>query len=254
MWTREELKFSAKDVLRTNYWIALVAILITGAISWAANMPFSIGRSLTRLPEIIGEFYGNTNFVASTAQPQSPIFSSLSLLITIFVTYPLAVGISRYFLNLRDRKTEFSSLFMSFKDGNYFKVVGAMAWQALFTFLWTLLFIIPGIIKGISYSMTPFILAENPKIGYKRAIKLSMAMTEGHKGDIFVLYLSFIGWVLLGFLACCGIGLIFLTPYINATQAELYIKLRTLAIQRNICTAEELNLVAVNPEQPQINY
>lgn len=67
-----------------------------------------------------------------------------------------------------------------------------MAWMYLFTALWSLLLIVPRIIKAISYIMMPFILADNPQIGYDRALKLSMAMTKGHKGAIFVLALSFI--------------------------------------------------------------
>jgi uncharacterized membrane protein len=92
--------------------------------------------------------------------------------------------------------------------------------------------------------MTPFILADNPKIGYKRALKLSMAMTEGQKGAIFVLWLSFIGWFLLGIIVCCGIGDFFLIPYIISTFSELYVKLRANAINNGICTLEELNLNA----------
>jgi uncharacterized membrane protein len=89
--------------------------------------------------------------------------------------------------------------------------------------------------------MVPYILADNPNIGHKRALELSEQMTYGHKLNIFVLELSFLGWYLLGLLACC-IGIIFVHPYLNATMAELYLVLRQQAIEKNLCTCEELML------------
>lgn len=93
--------------------------------------------------------------------------------------------------------------------------------MTVFTFLWTLLFIIPGIIKSISYSMSYYILAENPELSASEVINRSKELTQGHKWDIFVTYLSFIGW---GILACLtlGIGYLWLTPYMNITMANVY--------------------------------
>ena len=88
-------------------------------------------------------------------------------------------------------------------------------------FLWSLLFIIPGIIKSYEYCMIPYILAENPEIEMDRAFEISRKMTKGEKWKIFVLGLSFIGWYLLGLLCCC-VGTIFVDPYSEATYAELY--------------------------------
>jgi uncharacterized membrane protein len=96
-------------------------------------------------------------------------------------------------------------------------------------------------IKALSYSMTPYILTDNPTIGYERALKLSMAMTDGHKWQIFVLYLSFIGWVPL-LLLTFGLGALFLAPYIQATQAELYVKLRENAVNSGLTSPQEMNV------------
>jgi uncharacterized membrane protein len=108
---------------------------------------------------------------------------------------------------------------------------------------------LPVIIKTFSYRMTPWILADNPQIGYKRALKLSMQLTRGHKWRMFVLDLSFIGWFLLGLLAC-GIGVMFVAPYYQAVQAELYARLRRLGVDQNLCTMEELGFTLVNPVAP----
>jgi uncharacterized membrane protein len=104
---------------------------------------------------------------------------------------------------------------------------------------------IPALIKRYSYQMTPWILADNPAIGYRRALKLSMQLTSGQKWAMFVLDLSFIGWFLLGVLAC-GIGVLFVAPYYQAVQAELYARLRQLGVERGDCTMEELGFVPVN--------
>lgn len=89
--------------------------------------------------------------------------------------------------------------------------------------------------------MVTCILADNPKIGYRRALELSQQMVEGHKMAIFIMDLSFIGWRILGVLACC-IGTIFVQPYFHATEAELYLVLRQNAINSGICGSGELGL------------
>lgn len=91
----------------------------------------------------------------------------------------------------------------------------------VYTLLWALLLIVPGIIKVLSYDMTPFILRDHPELQYNAAIEKSMAMMDGHKADLFWLYLSFIGW----FILCCftlGIGFFWLLPYVNSTLANFY--------------------------------
>lgn len=117
-----------------------------------------------------------------------------------------------------------------------------MFWRGFLNFLWYLLLIIPGIVKSYAYRMVPYILGDNPHIGTERAVALSEQMTQGHKFNIFVLDLSFIGWYLLGALLF-GVGTLFVLPYDNATNAELYLTLRENAIQQGLTSYEELNLV-----------
>jgi uncharacterized membrane protein len=107
-----------------------------------------------------------------------------------------------------------------------------------------IIFSIPVIIKRYSYRMTPWILADNPAIGHKRALTLSMQLTRGHKMAIFVLDLSFIGWFILGMLLC-GIGVLFVMPYYQAVQAELYARIRQSGVENSLCTMEELGYQAV---------
>lgn len=100
-----------------------------------------------------------------------------------------------------------------------------MCLMDLKTLLWLFLFIVPGVVKAYEYSMIPYLLAENPNLSASEAFSLSKQMTTGQKMDLFVLDLSFIGWGFLG-LICCGIGLLFVQPYPEATKAEVYLILK----------------------------
>lgn len=111
-----------------------------------------------------------------------------------------------------------------------------------------LVLLVPAIIKSYSYRMTPWILADNPRIGARRALKLSMKMTRGSKLEIFVLDLSFIGWFLLGVMAC-GIGVLFVMPYYFAVMAELYAALRSNAVQQEFAAMEDFGYVKVTPPE-----
>ena len=101
------------------------------------------------------------------------------------------------------------------------------------------LFIIPGIIKGFAYSMVPYILAENPNLSPKQIINISCRMTKGYKLKIFFTSLSFIGWYLLGAMAF-GIGTVFVVPYERATFAQLYLAIRSDALDSGRVSLAEL--------------
>jgi uncharacterized membrane protein len=95
----------------------------------------------------------------------------------------------------------------------------------LYTALWTLLLIVPGIVKGLAYSLTPFIVKDNPQLSPNQAINLSMKMMKGHKFDLFYLYLSFIGWIFLAILTL-GIGLLWVIPYMQTSMAAFYLDVK----------------------------
>ncbi|MCR4822876.1 MAG: DUF975 family protein [Treponema sp.] len=106
----------------------------------------------------------------------------------------------------------------------------ASLWYFLWVFLWSLLFIIPGIVKSYSYSMMFFVIAENPEIGATQSMNISKVMTNGHKADLFILDLSFLGWMILSVISC-GIGLIWLLPYMTAAKTNAYYELKKMAFQ-----------------------
>ena len=135
---------------------------------------------------------------------------------------PLSWGYTVTFLsNARGENDPFnvSRIFDGYKDfGRIFITILLMQ---LYTFLWTLLFIIPGIIKSLSYAMTPFVLRDNPEMKNNAAIEKSMAMMQGKKMKLFLLDLSFIGWIILALLTL-GLGFVLLVPYMYTARAAFY--------------------------------
>ncbi len=134
---------------------------------------------------------------------------------------PLTWAFAVIFLdNLRSGgEYKVEALFDGFKD--YGRIWGTTILMNLYICLWTLLLIVPGIIKSLSYALTPYILRDNPELKYNEAIEKSMVMMDGHKFDLFYLHLTFIGWWILACLSC-GIGLLWLTPYIQSAVANFY--------------------------------
>jgi uncharacterized membrane protein len=207
---RASLKQSAKDKLKgkwgTGALITLIFILITGMFSGLGNI-----------------------------KDVGPIFN----LASIFISAPMTIGLAiTYLVFVITDNLVFENLFSGFKI--YPKSLGMYLWMGLWVVLWSLLLIVPGIIKAISYSQSFFIIAENPNVKVRDAMKISIKMTDGYKGDIFVMALSFLGWFLLAILTL-GIGLLWLSPYMSASFANLYLKLRELSIQSGKCTEEMFN-------------
>ena len=193
---RAELKAAAKSQIKGKIGILFVITLIIGLISGAAIAVLSL-------------------------------IPGGSLIVSIIITPAFALSIVRVYLNLMNGVTpKASDAFCGFDDfWAAFKVTFLVG---LFTFLWSLLFVIPGIVKSLSYSMSTYILAENKGKPALECINESKAMTEGHKMDLFVLGLSFIGWGLL-----CGITFgiagIWVLPYMQATYANAYNSLKPVA-------------------------
>lgn len=238
MWNRWQLKENAKAVLRVSYWKAFLASLILVLASGRDVFSFNYNKgdldgfsrgidSLLSLPFIT--MLLGTLFSVTIA----------SILISIFVLGPLQVGTQHYFLESTQMRFRLENITRGFTGGRYRNVVMTMLLRGIYNTLWYLLLIVPGIVKSYSYAMVPFLLAENPGIPPSRAIEISMAMTDGHKWRMFVLDLSFIGWFLLGMLAL-GVGILFVLPYYDTTQAELYVALRAIALDRRIITLPEL--------------
>ncbi len=248
MWTRAELKSRAKDVLRKNYWKAFLVSLILAVVSGGCNSGsnFNLGSNGSSSNGFRPSEFGDiawAEIVPFLIVGLIIFFIVLAfaLALRIFLLAPLEVGGQRFFKQAAEEATNLGNLGYAFGNGRYVPIVKTMFWKGLLNFLWYLLLIIPGIVKSYAYSQVPYLLADNPGIGYRRAVQLSNQMTRGHKFRIFVLDLSFIGWILLGMLALF-VGVLFVLPYIYATKAELYLDLREEALRQGLTSHEELHM------------
>ena len=253
MWTTARLKQEAKRTLsQFGYWkpflVSAVLMLIVGlfagtgssvgtlttgvSIDATADANAQLSRYGEQLQEQFAQLFSDP-LVAVTSITLIVFIMLLSLCLSFawkaFLVDPLTVGKNRFYMEHRGFDSKFEQLFYVFKSGRYMNTVKTMFFYELKIFLWSLLFIIPGIIKSYEYCMVPYLLAENPQMSTKRAFELSRMMTKGEKWHIFVLGLSFIGWYILAAFACCGVGSYFLAPYVEATHAELYQVMREKA-------------------------
>jgi len=132
------------------------------------------------------------------------------------------VGLSKFYLNIiRNKDVQITEIFSGFEGANFITNVIAGVLVFIFTLLWSLLFIIPGIIKYYSYSMTTYILAEDKSILATQAIDKSKQMMEGNKMKLFILDCCFAGWFLLG-IVTAGLGFIYVLPYFITARAKFY--------------------------------
>ena len=220
-WTRMELKNAAKETMRRSYWYmfvaSLVLVVVTG-VSTSVNVNINLGSVDGSAGMFLLPFLGIFGLFSA----------AFVIAISVFVAGPIEVGVRRFYItNTLYGNDSLNFVFSGFRGEQYLGNVLVLFMKSLFVFLWSLLFVVPGIIKSYEYRFVAYIVAENPGIDYKTALATSREMTYGHKGAMFVLDLSVIGWFLLGGLLC-GIGVLFVYPYYDATYAQLYLRLKSL--------------------------
>lgn len=140
---------------------------------------------------------------------------------------PLMLGyINAFYIFIKgEQPIEAANMFKIFSSKYYWKTVGVYFLNWLYTTLWTLLLVIPGVIKGLSYSLAPYILLENPEIGAEGAIKQSMKMMKGHKGRLFLMLLGMMGLTFVSMLLL-GIPMLWLTPYYQTVFVKFYLDIK----------------------------
>jgi uncharacterized membrane protein len=213
-----ELKRQARLSLRGKWGLAVLLTLIV----------FLINIILPLIVEIII----SGGFTQWLFQDETPLGASIFSTLLYIVLLPLTIAVYWFYLTLvRKENPDLYKVFSIYKDGkNTLKLIYASILQGIFLFLWTLLFIIPGIIKSMSYSQMFFLLRDFPKLTVLEAISESKKRMKGLKWKYFLMNLSFIGWGILC-LFSLGIGFFWLIPYIGATTAIFYNEL--IASQEN---------------------
>lgn len=153
------------------------------------------------------------------------ILMSAVILLDVFICNPIEVGCKRFYVRNLNESAQVGNVGFAF-DNHYKNITKTMFFRDLYTILWTLLFIIPGIVKSYEYQMIPYLLAENPQMSREQAFAESKRMMSGQKWRAFVLDLSFIGWNILSAITLGILGIFYVQPYMDATHAALYEALR----------------------------
>ncbi len=153
------------------------------------------------------------------------ILMTVVILLDVFICNPIEVGCKRFYVRNLNEPAQVGNIGFAF-DNNYKNITKTMFFRDLYTVLWTLLFIIPGIVKSYEYRMIPYLLAENPQMTKEQAFAESKRMMSGQKWRAFVLDLTFIGWNILSAITLGILGIFYVQPYRDATQAALYEALR----------------------------
>lgn len=217
------IKSNARDFIRGRLWMFWSVLLVVGIIESLANsLPqWIFGDRLSNLSDIIA---GNPDNIPK--EISSSVFGwyyVLNVLISI-VLIPLNIGVAQNVLawSRGEDVNKWKVLFGGFNSAKiFFKQVGVVVLNTILCALWTILLVVPGIIKGLAYSMYPYVLRDEPDLSVWQTLKKSEAIMKGYKGKLFLMYLSFVGWFILGAFTF-GILYIWLTPYIMTSTVKFY--------------------------------
>lgn len=262
MWVRSQLKERGKATFKRFYWksvlVSFIAFMLTGGMGEVATNVRDIRDTYSSTyNENYTEEYEDESFnlVEEVASLLESTFGDglvllfvnafiivliVSLIIKLLITYPITIGKNNYFMGIRKEEKEVKTLLFVYKSGKLKNTSTTMFMIDIFTYFWSLLFLIPGIIKSYEYRMIPYILSENPSISRKRAFEISKNMMNGNKWSTFELDLSFLGWYLLSVVTVGILSIFYVNPYVESTNAELYAYLREDALEKGYAQESEL--------------
>ena len=208
MKTNSEIRTEARSLMSGN-WGSAVTTMLTYSI-------------------IVGGITFTTAFIGAIVETQigdthGSLTRLLEIPITLFILYPFAFSLVLLFIGFvrGENRLSVGGVFKAFNSPHYLNSIGVYFFVSLFTTLWTMLFIIPGIVKSLSYALAPYILADNPELSANEAIDESIAMMDGHKMDHFLMQLGYAALAMLSLLAL-GIPLLWLDPYYKVVYAKFY--------------------------------
>ena len=207
---RERARYSLERNLFSHVWLMLICCIVISGI--VEGVPSFIATLLSRVSPVVGALVGVPLYVAA-----------------VLIAGPISYGMARIYhkVALGDKDVKVADIFLGFKT-NLAESVYLGFMRSLFIFLWSLLFIIPGIIKSYAYSMAFFIQEDsNGSKNWRTCLDESIKLTDGYKGKLFLLDLSFIGWSILGYL-CFGVGILWVTAYHQTARAHFYEELKVI--------------------------
>lgn len=243
-WTRAELKTEGKLAFKANYWkCVLVGLILTiltaGSTTYSSSKGVQNGiegdSDFNEIADIINQNPAYAAGIAIGVIVALIIALAVALALSAFVFNPLAAG-ARYFFYKNLENPQSAGLLGRVFHNGYKPAVKTLFIMDLKLIGWTLLLIVPGIIKAYEYAMIPYIVADNPEISTQEAFAKSREMMTGNKWNMFVLQLSFIGWDILAAITFGLVGIFYSAPYQFSTEAALY---RTLKGDAKVVEAIE---------------
>ncbi len=265
---RKLIKETAKNIYSGNKGLYIAVTFVSGLLtSFNSSFSFEVPaqsssdassmQTVHNIEDLFASFVElfNTKITAVVL-----VVIAISIVITsllkIFVSSTVTVGTCRFFLmNRKGYNLSVAEIFQNFKDKTFLNIAKISFFKNLEIFLWSCLFLFPGIIKSYEYAAVDYILAVNPKIDRKKALELSSRMMYGHKAELWEFHLSFFGWHFLGSFTCGILNIVYVAPYMNLALAEYFSALRVVSIQEGTITEEEFpDYDPYIPPQPVYGY
>ena len=205
---------------KKNYVSAVVVALLMGIFGTVSGE--SSARRVSENSEIYSGNLFNVGMITGLLAGIATVVILIVLVAKVFVGNLLKMGGYRFFILNQTAQPGIGTLLDGFRSGHYVNIVLTMFLRDLFTALWSLLLVVPGIVKHYEYLMVPYIIAENPAMDYKEAFQISKQMMDGEKMEAFIMDLSFLGWYLLSAVTCGLLAIFYVNPYVQASFAEMY--------------------------------
>ena len=220
MWNRAELKMRGNMAFKKNYVSAVVVALLMGIFGTVSGE--SSARRVSENSDIYSGNLFNVGMITGLLAGIATVVILIVLVAKVFVGNLLKMGGYRFFILNQTAQPGIGTLLDGFRSGHYVNIVLTMFLRDLFTALWSLLLVVPGIVKHYEYLMVPYIIAENPAMDYKEAFQISKQMMDGEKMEAFIMDLSFLGWYLLSAVTWGLLAIFYVNPYVQASFAEMY--------------------------------
>lgn len=205
---------------KKNYVSAVVVALLMGIFGTVSGE--SSARRVSENSDIYSGNLFNVGMFTGLLAGIATVVILIVLVAKVFVGNLLKMGGYRFFILNQTAQPGIGTLLDGFRSGHYVNIVLTMFLRDLFTALWSLLLVVPGIVKHYEYLMVPYIIAENPAMDYKEAFQISKQMMDGEKMEAFIMDLSFLGWYLLSAVTCGLLAIFYVNPYVQASFAEMY--------------------------------
>lgn len=205
---------------KKNYVSAVVVALLMGIFGTVSGE--SSARRVSENSDIYSGNLFNVGMITGLLAGIATVVILIVLVAKVFVGNLLKMGGYRFFILNQTAQPGIGTLLDGFRSGHYVNIVLTMFLRDLFTTLWSLLLVVPGIVKHYEYLMVPYIIAENPAMDYKEAFQISKQMMDGEKTEAFIMDLSFLGWYLLSAVTCGLLAIFYVNPYVQASFAEMY--------------------------------